>query len=179
MYAITNIRTRRSIRKYAERAVEKEAVQEIVADAAYAPSWMNSQTAGYIAVLDKETKDNIAENMIAQNDIENVKNAPAVVLLTSKNNVSGFMPDGRELIPGMSVHWQSFDAGIAAQTFCLAAHAHGLGTLIMGVWDEEKVKQIADVSTDCRIAAIIALGYADNEPKTPKRKSVEELLKII
>lgn len=32
-----------------------------------------------------------------------------------------------------------FDAGIATQTLCLAAHSKGLGTVILGIYDEEKL----------------------------------------
>lgn len=39
-------------------------------------------------------------------------------------------------------HWQSFDAGVAAAHFCLAANALELGTLIMGRYDEEKIREI-------------------------------------
>lgn len=178
MEALENIRARRSIRKYTEEKVTPEDIRKIVETAAFAPSWMNVQTAGYIAVLDETLKNDISEHMIAPNDVVNVKQAPAIVILTSKNSLSGFMPDRSEYVPGMSSHWQSFEAGIAAQTFCLAANACGLGTLIMGVWDEAEVSRLAGVQDDCRIAAILAIGHPAEIPTTPKRKSVNDLLTI-
>ena len=36
------IQTRRSIRKYQQKPVPREVIEEIVADAAYAPSWKNT-----------------------------------------------------------------------------------------------------------------------------------------
>lgn len=182
MDANQNIRERRSIRKYRADAVTAEDLQKIVETAAYAPSWTNSQTASYLAVLNKEKKEAIAEkvaSMVSPRNGENIRSAAAVVLLLSENGKSGIRSaTGKPLHEGLDQHWQSFDAGIAAQTFCLAAHAYGLGTLIIGGFDEEGVKSVISIPENHRIAALLAVGYPENQPAAPKRKSVEELLKI-
>ena len=59
MDTITCIKTRRSVRKYTDEKVSKELIEELVAAAAYAPSWKNSQTTRYIAITDPETKNRI------------------------------------------------------------------------------------------------------------------------
>ena len=51
------IQTRRSIRKYQQRPVSHEVIEEIAADAAYAPSWKNTQIARYVLVEDRTTID--------------------------------------------------------------------------------------------------------------------------
>ena len=58
------IRTRRSIRKYKQETVAHELIEEIVADAAYAPSWKNTQIARYILVEDRAAIDKMAEEMV-------------------------------------------------------------------------------------------------------------------
>jgi hypothetical protein len=55
----------------------------------------------------------------------------------------GYERDGSFSTP-KGDRWEMFDAGIAAQTFCLAAHEMGLGTVIMGVFDENKVNEVID-----------------------------------
>ena len=55
------------------------------------------------------------------------------------------------------IHWQSFDAGMAADHFCLAARAVDLGTLIMGRYDEEKIKEILDLPEEYDVSCIIAV----------------------
>ena len=70
--------------------------------------------------------------------------------------------------------WQMFDAGVACQTFCLAAHEYGLGTVIMGVFDESGISSLLDIPKERELAALIALGYPDIEPSAPNAK----LLKI-
>ena len=69
-----------------------------------------------------------------------------------------------------------FDAGIAAQTFCLAAHEKGLGTVILGVFDEEKIAEVITIPEGQQIAALVAVGYPAEQPEAPKRKTVNELL---
>ena len=50
METIQAIRSRRSIRKYQPKPVPHEVIEQIVADAAYAPSWKNTQIARYVLV---------------------------------------------------------------------------------------------------------------------------------
>ena len=54
MEALECIKTRRSVRKFTEETVTREQLTEVVAAAAYAPSWKNTQTVRYNAVLNKE-----------------------------------------------------------------------------------------------------------------------------
>ena len=52
MDLITGIKERRSIRKFQDRKVPRQLIEEIVNVAAYAPSWKNTQIARYIVVDD-------------------------------------------------------------------------------------------------------------------------------
>lgn len=69
-----------------------------------------------------------------------------------------------------------FDIGAACQTFCLAAHEAGLGTVIMGIWDEDGITSLLNIPDDQELGALIAIGWPDIDPEAPKRKSVSELL---
>ena len=69
-----------------------------------------------------------------------------------------------------------FDAGIAAQTFCLAAWEQGLGSVIQGLYDEEKIINLLNIPDDQELIALIPVGYPDEEPVAPRRKSVDDLL---
>ena len=179
MNAIDCIKTRRSIRRFADKEVSAEVISSIVATAAYAPSWKNSQTTRYIAVLDKELKDRLARECMMgfEYNIGTASGAPAMVVVTTVNNRSGYERDG-SATTSKGTHWQSFDAGIATQTFCLAAHEAGLGTVIMGIFDEAKVAEVVGIPEGQSVSALIAIGYPAEEPAAPKRKSAEELLTI-
>ena len=179
MNATECIKTRRSIRKFVDRAVDAEVIADVVNVAAYAPSWKNSQTTRYIAVLDKTLKDKLASECMMgfEKNIETANGAPAMMVITTVNCRSGYERDG-SLTTSKGTHWQSFDAGIATQTFCLAAHEAGLATVIMGIFDEAKVAEVVGVPEGQSVSALVAIGYAADEPQAPKRKSAEELLTV-
>ena len=72
--------------------------------------------------------------------------------------------------------WQYYDCGIAAQTFCLAAHDLGLATVIMGVFDRKGLQEYLQVPEDQELMALIALGHPADQPQPPKRKDTDLLL---
>lgn len=167
----------RSIRKFKSSPVSTELLEKIVRAASYAPSWKNSQTTRYIAISDEALKTKLAETCVMDFELnkKNILAAPMVVLVTTVSPRSGYERDGAPSTSKGS-HWESFDAGIATQTFCLAAHNEGLGTVIMGIYDEEKVIEVAHVPEGQKVSTIVAIGWPDEEPTMPKRKGVEELL---
>ena len=179
MKATDCIRLRRSIRKYKDKPVDEITIKKIISVAAFAPSWKNSQTTRYIAVTDKTLKERMAnEGMMGfEYNIKTAINAPVIIAVTTVNGRSGYERDG-SFTTSKGTHWQSFDAGIATQTLCLAAFKEGLGTVIMGIFDEQKVSEILNVPEGQSVSALVALGYADEEPEAPKRKAVEDLLTI-
>jgi len=179
MEALECIKTRRSVRRFTDEPVTREAVAEIVKAAAYAPSWKNTQIARYILVRDPEKIHTIGENCVLDftYNAKTLSRAPALVAVTMVTGRSGYEKDGSFTSP-LKTHWQSFDAGIAAQTFCLAAHALGYGTVIMGIYDPDKVAKVLDVPENQVVAALIAIGRPAQNPIAPPRKAVNELLSV-
>ncbi len=170
------IKGRRSIRKFADTPVSKDVIADIVETASYAPSWKHTQITRYIAV-EGELKDKIADectSAYAKNG-EIIKNAPMLIAVTFIKNRSGFERDGSYSTPKEG-GWQMFDAGVASEAFCLAAYEQGLGTVIMGIFDEAKAASLLEVPEERELVALIPIGYPAESPIAPKRKSVEELL---
>ena len=180
METLEAIKTRRSIRKYSDKPVDRDTIEKIIAGAAYAPTWKNSQTARYKIVTNDAIKAQIADNCVygfAGNQ-NIIKGAPVLVVLTTVNSRSGYERDG-SFSTSKGTHWQSFDAGICAQTLCLTAHEYGLGTVIMGIFEEEKVIKALDIPEGESVSALIALGYPAENPDAPKRKDTEQLVTYI
>ena len=98
-----------------------------------------------------------------------------LIAVTFRKGRCGYERDG-SFTTKKGDRWQMFDAGIACQSFCLAAWDHGLGTVIMGVFDEDGISRLLDLPEDQELAALIAIGHPDIEPAAPKRKNVDELL---
>ena len=180
MEALECIKTRRSVRKFTEQPVDRALLEQVVAAAAYAPSWKNTQIARYTVVTDLEKKQRLADECMmdfAFNQ-KTSSHAPALVVVTAITGRSGYERDG-SFSTSQGTHWQSFDAGVAAQTFCLAAHALGLGTVIMGIFDEAKVRAVLDLPAEQMVSAIIAIGDPAEQPVCPKRKDVDTLLQFV
>lgn len=170
------IKGRRSIRKYKETPVSHELLNEIIETASYAPSWKHTQIARYIAV-EGELKNKIAREcteMFPKNGAI-IENAPMLIAITYIKGRSGYERDG-SFTTAKGDSWQMFDAGIATQSFCLAAYEKGLGTVIMGIFDEAKTASLLEIPENQEITALIPIGYPDEEPAAPKRKPVEDLL---
>ena len=71
-----------------------------------------------------------------------------------------------------------FDAGVASQTLCLAAHEYGLGTVIQGIFDYDQVREDFQIPEEREVVALIPMGYPAENPDAPKRKMIGELYYI-
>ena len=179
MDALTCIETRRSIRKYQEKPIPHEVMEEIVKEASFAPSWKNSQVVRYVVVENSEIKSKIANEAVLgfAYNTGTIEHAAALVVVTRIHGRSGYERDG-SFTTSKEDRWEMFDAGIATQTFCLAAHEKGIGSVIMGIFDEAKVGELINIEEGRKVAALVAVGYPAETPDAPKRKSVEELVRF-
>ena len=67
----------------------------------------------------------------------------------------------------------------ASQTFCLAAFEKGIGSVILGIFDQDKIESLLQIPEDRELVALIPIGYAVEAPAAPKRKPVDDLLSFI
>lgn len=172
MEAMENILTRRSVRVYQDRPVSREVLDTVFAAAQMAPTWKNTQTPGYLVVETPERKGKLMESLPPYN-ARTVSTAPVVVVMTTKRGRCAYERDG-SFTTKKEDRWEMFDAGIACQTLCLAAWAQGLGTCIMGIYDEDQLPKLLEIPEDQYVTAVVALGYPGETPKAPKRKPMEE-----
>lgn len=173
------IKTRRSIRQFTEQPVSRKILSDIVEAASYAPSWKNTQITRYIAVDNPSLKTQIAEECtdLYRNNGEIIKRSAMLIAVTIIKNRSGYERDG-SFSTKKGTGWQMYDAGIATEAFCLAAWEKGIGSVILGIFDEDKASALLGIPEECELVSLIAIGYPAEEPVAPKRKPVEELLII-
>ena len=170
---------RRSVRAFKDQAIDTDLIKQIVEEASYAPSWKHTQITRYTVVTNKEVKDRIGDCTSAYpHNGEIIKSAPAVVCVNFIKNRSGFERDG-SYSTDREWGWQPFDVGCACEAFCLAAYEHGLGSVIMGIFDRDKVEEVISLSDDREVMCLIPIGYPAEEPVAPKRKPVDEVVNII
>lgn len=167
---------RRSIRQFQDTPVEHDLLAGIIETASYAPSWKHTQIVRYIAV-EGDLKDKIGKECTSAYppNGEIIVKAPMLIAVTVIKNRCGYERDGSFTTPRKDT-WQMFDAGVASQTFCLAAYEQGLGSVIMGIFDQDKIEALLEIPDDRELVALIPVGYPDEDPKAPRRKPVDDLL---
>ena len=175
MNTIDCIKERRTIRRFTEQPVEREVIEKMIDAASMAPSWKNTQITRYIVVEDKELKDKIATECCPDYNEKNILSAPVLVATTIVKKRSGYERDGSYSTTKES-GWEMYDCGVAGQTFSLAAWELGVGSVIMGIYDYEKVSELLQVPEGQEIVALIAIGYPSEIPQAPKKKKVADLV---
>ncbi len=175
------IKSRRSVRKYSDQDISNGVLSEIIDLARFSPSWKNTQVVRYHVVKNLDIKEKIAQNCVLDFEFnaKTIIRSKALVIVSVVTKVSGYEKDG-SYSTSQEDRWEMFDAGIANQTFCLAAHSKGVGSVILGVFDENKIRQYVPLPENERVTNLIALGYPLEAAKiAPPRKEVSELLEII
>lgn len=180
MNAVEVIKTRRSIRRFTEETISKELMTEIIDLAKMAPSWKNTQTARYVVVQDEKKIKEIAENCVCgfEGNIKTLMQTKTLVVLCQVNGRCGYERDG-SFTTNKGASWEMFDAGIAAQTFCLSAWEKGVGSVILGIFDDAKVGEVIGLPEGQTVAALIPVGMPRFEVEATPRKNTDEILSFI
>ncbi len=176
MEAIQCINTRRSIRKYTDKIISRDTLNDIIAAAAMSPSWKNSQTCRWNMVTDPELIAEISRSAVMSfsKNGNTIAGCTCIAVQSCVKGLAGYEPDG-SFTTDKGDGWEMYDAGIAGQTFCLAAHNYGVGTVIMGIIDDKRLAELFNIPENERVIAAIAMGYPEGEAKMPPKKSVEEI----
>ena len=175
MEASECIKTRRSTRKYADRPVDTALVEKLVQEAQCAPSWKNAQTTRFTAAMSEQARGQVRDAMPDFNR-RSTEKAPVYVVFSAVTHRVGYERDGSATTP-LGEGYTFFDCGATLQTFCLAAHAAGLATLIMGIFDPDKLRAAVNIPENEVPVVVVALGYAEDTPQMPKRRALDEVLR--
>jgi len=170
------INERRSIRKYKDTPIENETIIKLIEAAQKAPSWKNSQVSRYYAISSADNKEKFKEFLPEFNQ-NNTENAGAYIVTTVVNKRSGFDRDGNYL-SHLKDGFQYFDNGLQVENLCLTAHDMGLGTLIMGLYDESGIRDFLQIPETEIIVCVISVGEPDIEPTMPQRKDTNDIVKF-
>ena len=177
MEVLEAIRTRRSVRKYAPDPVPDELLRQVLEAARWAPSWANTQCWEIVVVRDPERKKALSELLVPErNPAKNaVATAPVVLAVCGRKGISGFYKGQPVTEKG---DWLMFDVALAVQNICLAAHALGLGTVIVGALDHARAGELLGLPEDVELVVLIPLGKPAHEPKAPPRKELSEFVHL-
>jgi len=172
---MTIAQNRQSCRNYDEtRPVEQEKIQSILDAARLSPSACNGQPY-FFTVCQGEAAKQVAQATMGMGMNKFAQKAPVMIVISEK-------PYVKTAALGAKVKnndYRSIDIGIAAAYLTAQAAALGLGSCILGWFDDEKIRKIC--ALDAPVRLVITLGYADptDTLRTKKRKDAGDLYKLI
>ncbi len=185
MEVLEAIKSMRSIRRYKTTAVDDKTIELVLEAARWAPSWANTQCWRFIVVRSPETKARLTETLKsvrpgAPNRGANaISAAPVLIVACAVPGTSGCYgtPEGK-MAPATDKGewWFMFDLGLAMQNVTLAAHALGLGTVHVGLFDAAPVAKIMGVPENVAVVEMMPLGWPDEKPSLRPRKELREFV---
>ncbi len=168
------INKRQSNRAYLAKPVEKDKIEQCIEAARLSPSACNSQPWKFIIVDKPDLKSKIAQttsnSLLPLNHFTN--QAPVhVVLVNEGSNFTATL--GNKI---KNRNFSLIDIGIAAEHFCLQAAELGLGTCMIGWFNEKEVKKILHIPEKKRPELIITIGYPSDKQRVKKRKKTNKIV---
>lgn len=161
------INERQSVRKYADRPVERDKIEKIIEAVHLAPSACNSQPWKIVIVDEPGLKNEVAKTTFSKTIAFNrfVLEAPVIAV---------FVIEKAKLIARIggsikNMEYPQIDIGIAAEHFCLQAAELGLGTCMIGWFDEKKIRSLLHIPEKRNVGLLITLGYAPDGYKLRKK----------
>jgi nitroreductase len=166
------IKQRQSDRKYENRKVEQEKLERVLEAGRMAPSACNAQPWKFIAVdsptLLGELSEAASAKFLGMNGF--VGQAPLMIVIVREQ--PNFSSKAGALVKNKD--YSLIDIGIATQNICLQAEAEGLGSCIMGWFDEKRVRKILEIPGNKRVELILTIGYSLSEQREKRRKPAEQ-----
>jgi coenzyme F420-0:L-glutamate ligase / coenzyme F420-1:gamma-L-glutamate ligase len=193
------LRSRRSVRRFKTDPVSKSIIENILETATYAPSAHDKQPWRFVVVITPEAKSKLSkavtekfrldmtragapedeiQNRIART-IRRTDEAPAIVILC--RDISRVNPQPDEIAQNVEIIMARQSVATAGLQLLLAAHAKGLsGTWICWpLFAPAEICSALDLPAKWEPQGMVFLGTPDEQPVTPERTPVKEIIKYL
>ena len=181
MELIEALKTRRSIRKYKSDEVPAELIEEVLENALWAPSAMNTQTWKILVFSGEKQK---AFNKLVEEAVHHINDRLKQLFKESmQKRVHGFFKDLGGAPHTIVVLAAKAEDPALQQTeiengcallynICLCAHEKGIGTCWMSapLWIEKTIMEYLKMDKEWKLVGITPFGYPDQSPPVPPRK---------
>jgi len=168
------INGRQSVRRYLDKPVEKEKIERITEAGRLSPSACNGQPWRFIVVDEPGLRQAVASTteseILRMNTF--VRQAPVLIVIVREK--SNFTSRAGDLIKKRD--YSLIDTGIATASIVYQATAEGLGTCIIGWFDEKGIKKALGIPASKKVELVISVGYTDNRQRDKSRKPPEEVI---
>lgn len=164
------VNKRQSDRKYQQKPVDRALLLQCLEAARVAPSACNSQPWKFVVVDEPSLVSEMASAAAGMGMNKFAFQAPVIVaVVLEKMNLTariGSVIKDKE--------YSLLDVGIAVEHFCLQASELGLGTCILGWFDEKRVRKLLKIARR-RVPLLITVGYPDSPVRKKVRKKLDEM----
>ncbi len=167
------VQARQSDRAYDKtRPVEQEKLERILEAARLAPSACNAQPWHFTVITDPVLSREVGKATAGLGMNKFAKDAPVHILVTEESaNFTSFL--GSKI---KDKYFPLVDIGIAAAHLSLAAEAEGLGSCILGWFDEKTIKSLVGIPENKRLLLDITIGYPVKSKRPKSRKKTEKVI---
>ena len=164
-------KARQSCRKYdASRDVEEEKIEAILESARLSPSACNGQPY-HFTVCRGEAAKRVAKATMGMGMNRFAADAPVLVVISEEDYVKSAALGAKV----KNNDYRSIDIGIAAAYITAEATAQGLGSCILGWFDDKDVREVCGLSHPVRLVITVGYPHPDDTLRTKKRKDLSEL----
>lgn len=153
------LKSRRSVRSFKDKKVEKEKIIEMIDTARLAPSGKNIQPVEYIIIQDEKKRQEITE-IASGGDF--IAEAPLCIAVISKK-----------------CEHDIEDGSAATENILISAKAQGLDSCWVAGYKKDYssgIEEYFSLPKDYRLISLLAIGYSDRNPEPPAKKSIEEVI---
>ena len=166
------VKSRQSDRQYdASRLVEEDKLNSILEAAHLSPSACNAQPWKIIVVNEPSLSYEVGKAASGLGMNKFAKDAPVhLVIVEESGNLTSIL--GSKL---KNKYYPLMDIGILASHIALAAEDCGLGSCILGWFDEERFKHLLEIPSKKRVLLDVVIGYSLNQKKIKKRKAFKSI----
>lgn len=174
---IESIRHRRSIRKFQEKPIEAEKLDEVLEAARLSFSGNNRQPWSFIVIQDEQLKREVANET---NHQAWIATAPVVIvavadMLARSEDYAGMVVD--EETGSFDLKRIIRDTAIAVTHILLEVDNQGLGACWCGAFRQEGIRPLLDIPPDKFVLAVIPIGYAAEHPEPRGRKAITDIIR--
>ena len=151
------IERRKSVRKYQSEKIPREKIERILEAARLAPSACNSQPWSFVVADAEPIRTRLAQAAFSGIYAMNNFAMQAPVLIAVQTERSKFVAALGGKFRG--IQYSLVDIGIACAFISLAAEAEGIGSCLLGWFDEKAVKKVLGLPRNVKIDIMISMGY--------------------
>ncbi len=164
MELMEGILTRRSIRKFTDKSVTKEIIDDLLRAAMQAPSAGNNQPWHFVVIDDRKILDKVPDFHPYS---KMLKEAPIAILVCAQVTTEKYCD-----------YWVQ-DCSAATQNLLLAAHAKGLGAVWLGMYPRQErvtgIQELLGLPADIIPLSLNAIGYPAEKKEPADRYNKDKI----